>query len=138
MRAASASAAAAELDGRLGLLSLLRGATAHAEWEGPPPMQAFRSVRDVFGEALEHIYEYIGVKVCMYMYMYAYVYMYVCVEKVREWEGPPPMQAFRELTRYLSIFICMFVYIYRGDAGVSQRAGRVRRGAGAHLRVYWS
>jgi len=51
------------------------------EWEGPPPMQAFRSVRDVFGEALEHIYEHIGVKVCIYMY----VCMYVCI--YREGEG---------------------------------------------------
>jgi len=38
-------------------------------------MQAFRSVRDVFGEALEHIYEYIGVKVSIYIDICICVYI---------------------------------------------------------------
>lgn len=63
VRAASASAVVTQLDEPHGLLALLRDAAQHAEWEGPPPSAAFGDVRAVFGEALEHIYEYIGVKV---------------------------------------------------------------------------
>jgi hypothetical protein len=63
VRAASASAVVAQLDEPNGLLAILRSAAQHAEWDGPPPSTAFEEVRAVFGEALEHIYEYIGVKV---------------------------------------------------------------------------
>jgi hypothetical protein len=63
VRAASASAVVAQLHEPHGLLAVLRAAAQHAEWEGPPPSAAFGDVRGVFGEAIEHIYEYIGVKV---------------------------------------------------------------------------
>ena len=62
-RAASAAAVLDELNGPDGLLTLLDTAAKYAEWDQVSPKAAFSDVNDLYLEARNHIYEYIGVKV---------------------------------------------------------------------------